>query len=155
MRHMECMDQPQQSAAYVDAVSVAIVERGRVLLVKRGKQPSKGMYAFPGGRVEPGETLVAAAHRELMEETALLAEALVELEVMRFEPSRPGWSGYVLTVFAGTLAGGTLAAGDDAAEAGWFTPDEIAAMPLTESTSIIAARLFENYAAMTAPDACR
>jgi len=145
------MNPQQKPDSYVDAVSIALVEGGRVLLVKRGKQPSKGMYAFPGGRVEPGETLIEAVQRELMEETGLSAAVVEQVEIMRFEPYRPGWAGYVLTVFAGTLAGGELMAGDDAAEAGWFTPDEIAAMPLTESTAIIARRLLEAAAAAGGP----
>jgi ADP-ribose pyrophosphatase YjhB (NUDIX family) len=78
-----------------------------------------------------------------MEETGLRAVDVAVVEVLQFPPSRPGFSGYVLTVFNGRLDGGTLQAGDDAAEAGWFTPDEIAAMPLTDSTAGIARRLLE------------
>lgn len=138
---MKGMNPRQKPPRFVDAVSIALVDRGKVLLVKRGKQPSKGLYAFPGGRVEAGEKLEEAVHRELMEETGLRASAAEILEVMRFSPTRPEFSGYVLTVFAGKLAGGTLRAGDDAAEAGWFSLDEIAAMPLTDSTAEIARRL--------------
>ena len=53
------------------AVSVAIVRGNTVLLVKRARQPSQGFYAFPGGKVEAGETLEEAARRELREETGL------------------------------------------------------------------------------------
>ncbi|TIV26561.1 MAG: NUDIX domain-containing protein, partial [Mesorhizobium sp.] len=41
----------------IPAVSVAVVRDGTVLLVKRGRAPSQGLYAYPGGKVEPGETL--------------------------------------------------------------------------------------------------
>ncbi|WP_292224791.1 NUDIX domain-containing protein, partial [Mesorhizobium sp.] len=52
----------------IPAVSVAVVRDGTVLLVKRGRAPSQGLYAYPGGKVEPGETLPQAAARELREE---------------------------------------------------------------------------------------
>ncbi len=53
------------------AVSAAIFRDGRVLLVRRTQQPSAGSWTLPGGRVELGETLVAAVTREVFEETAL------------------------------------------------------------------------------------
>ncbi|MFN3441149.1 MAG: NUDIX domain-containing protein, partial [Rhizobium rosettiformans] len=50
--------------------SSAIVERaGRFLLVRRGNPPAADLYAFPGGRSEPGETPEETALRELFEET--------------------------------------------------------------------------------------
>ena len=61
------------------AVSVAMRRHDRMLLVKRGRAPSRGLYAFPGGRVEAGETLEAAARRELLEETGLEAGELSPL----------------------------------------------------------------------------
>jgi ADP-ribose pyrophosphatase YjhB (NUDIX family) len=51
-------------------VSVSVWREGKVLLVERAKEP-KGIWAFPGGHVEPGESLEAAAVRELHEETGL------------------------------------------------------------------------------------
>ncbi|NUS21454.1 MAG: NUDIX domain-containing protein, partial [Mesorhizobium sp.] len=57
----------------VPSVSVAVVRGKTVLLVKRARAPSKGLYAYPGGKVEHGETLEAAAARELLEETGLQA----------------------------------------------------------------------------------
>ncbi|WP_298900115.1 NUDIX domain-containing protein, partial [uncultured Mesorhizobium sp.] len=62
-----------QTRKIIPAVSVAVVRGDMVLLVKRARQPSRGLYAYPGGKVEAGETLEQAARRELLEETRLLA----------------------------------------------------------------------------------
>src|SRR5207237_3402371 len=53
------------------AVSAAIFRDGRVLVVRRAQAPAAGSWTLPGGRVELGETLVAAVIREVAEETAL------------------------------------------------------------------------------------
>lgn len=122
---------------FVAAVSVALVNNGRALLVRRGRAPAKGLYAFPGGRVEAGESLDQAARRELLEETGLEADALEPIEIIDI-PSADGESpGYRLHVFHSTLSGGTLVAGDDAAEAAWFDLESIGGLTITETTLAI------------------
>src|SRR5437764_7809238 len=56
------------------AVSAAIFRGDKLLLVRRARSPAKGFYSLPGGRVEFGETLHTALHREVDEETALKIE---------------------------------------------------------------------------------
>ncbi|MGL4243801.1 MAG: NUDIX hydrolase, partial [Beijerinckiaceae bacterium] len=56
------------------AASVGVFREGRVLIAERLVEPAKGLYTFPGGRVEMGETLAEAALRELMEEVGVAAE---------------------------------------------------------------------------------
>jgi 8-oxo-dGTP diphosphatase len=119
------------------AVSVAVLHKGRVLLVRRGREPSKGLYAFPGGRVEAGEALEHAARRELLEETGLAAGALSPLTTVII-PDLHGTPLFTLTVFFGTEASGMLAPGDDAEAADWFDADEIAALPVTGNVGEIA-----------------
>ena len=125
----------------VAAVSVALVREGRVLLVRRGREPSRGVYAFPGGRVEPDETLEAAARRELMEETSLSAGRLEPYGVELIEPAAAGAPAFHLTIFSGETAEGVLHAGDDADAAGWYTAEELETLPVIESVAAIAREL--------------
>lgn len=92
------------------------------LLVQRGKDPAKGLWSLPGGKVERGETLEQAAHRELFEETALTVDHLSFGEFVEIiEPTHH----FVIAVFVGQLKTTTAPkAGDDAAAARWFTPNE-------------------------------
>lgn len=132
----------EQAPIVIPAVSVAIVRDGKVLLVRRGRAPSKGLYAFPGGRVEAGESLEEAARRELREETGLVAGALEPIDLLRFEAEgREPPTVYELQVFAALPAAGEPVAGDDADLVGWFGIDEMAALPMTDSTHVIARRL--------------
>jgi 8-oxo-dGTP diphosphatase len=115
----------------VMAVSIAAKVDGKWLLVKRAHAPSKGKYAFPGGRVEAGEGLEEAARRELAEETGLEAGELSVLSTL----SLPGnGCQYELTVFSAKEVSGALAAGDDAADAGFYSLEEIGNMPMSPST---------------------
>jgi 8-oxo-dGTP diphosphatase len=119
-------------------VGAVIVDRGRVLLVKRGSPPLLGEWSLPGGVVELGETLRAAAEREAREETGLIVKAGQVLEVLdRIIPGKDGAPQYhyVLIDFLCTLQGGELCAGGDAADARWATQAELGAYKL-ESPAI-------------------
>jgi 8-oxo-dGTP diphosphatase len=104
--------------------------RGRLLLVRRGREPGRGLWSLPGGRCEPGETAADAAVREVREETGLrvAAGALVG----RVERPGPGGAVYVIDDVACAVVGGELTPGDDADDARWVDAAALAALPLTD-----------------------
>lgn len=102
-------------------VGAVIVDRGRVLLVRRGTEPAKGVWSIPGGLIETGEMLHEAVVREVREETGMAVEpvALIELldRIIR-EGDRVRYH-YVIADYLCRVTGGTLAAASDADEARW------------------------------------
>ncbi|MGA7272022.1 MAG: NUDIX hydrolase [Acidimicrobiia bacterium] len=128
-------DQPETHAASdrpIPGVGVAVVEQGRILLVQRGHDPGRGLWAVPGGKVEYGEPLVAAARREVEEETGLQVEVggVVWVGESIGPGDPPDWH-YALIDFLGRVVGGVLAPSGDASQAGWFSFEEARALPLT------------------------
>ncbi|KAA3450868.1 DNA mismatch repair protein MutT [Mesorhizobium sp. SARCC-RB16n] len=124
------------------AVSVAVVRGDTVLLVKRARSPSQGLYAFPGGKVEAGETLEEAARRELLEETGLRATGLRPLRNIHIDGRDDNHPvDYQLTVFGAAYAGGEAMASDDAETAAFYTLKEMALLPLIGSVFAVAEEL--------------
>ncbi|MER8546180.1 NUDIX hydrolase [Mesorhizobium sp. M0684] len=123
----------------IPAVSVCVVRENTVLLVKRARPPSQGLHAFPGGKVEAGETLEQAARRELLEETGLQARIYRPLREIHIDGSGDGHPvDYWLTVFGAEYAGGEAVASDDAETAGFYTLAEMTGMPLADAVFEIA-----------------
>jgi ADP-ribose pyrophosphatase YjhB (NUDIX family) len=108
----------------VGAAVLILNAAGSVLLVRRAPGATKpGFWSIPAGFVDYGEEIRAAAARELLEETGLVAEVgdVVHVASNFHDPNK-------LTVgvwFAGEVVGGTLAAGDDADDVGYFALDAL------------------------------
>lgn len=100
------------------ATGVAVVDDDdRILLIRRGSEPNKGLWAVPGGKVDFGETLAEAATREAREETGLLVELDEIVWVGEFIDEH---NHLVLVDFLGAPTGGELKAGDDAVDLQWI-----------------------------------
>ena len=70
---------PDNFRALPQAASVIVLRRDSVLMVERARPPFQGLWSFPGGRSESGETVEATARRELFEETGLTVGPLLLL----------------------------------------------------------------------------
>jgi len=119
-------DYPDRPIVGVGAV---IIRENRVILVKRASPPLQGEWSLPGGVVELGETLRAAAEREAREETGLIVKAGEVVEVLdRIIPGDRGAPQYhyVLIDFLCTVEGGDLCSGGDAADVRWAVESDLA-----------------------------
>lgn len=105
------------------AVGVVCFRGDEVLLIRRGRPPRQGQWSLPGGRIEPGETTLEAALRELHEETGVTAEILGLIDVVDGLFPETGRH-YVLIDYAARWIAGEPCAGDDAAEAVFLPLDE-------------------------------
>jgi 8-oxo-dGTP diphosphatase len=104
---------------------------GRLLLVRRGRQPSRGLWSVPGGRVEPGESGPEAARREVLEETGLDVHVGEPVGSVRI-PAGDG-AVYDVTDYRCTLADAAQrpTAGDDADEVLFADAATLATLPCT------------------------
>ena len=126
-------------------VGAVIIDHARVLLIKRGSPPLLGEWSLPGGAVELGETLRAAAEREAREETGLIVKAGEVIEVLdRIVPGKDGAPQYhyVLVDFLCTVLGGELRAGGDAVDVRWAGSSELTFYKLEEPAQRVIGKAF-------------
>lgn len=107
----------------VPAVGVVCLKGDEVLLIRRGKPPRVGEWSLPGGRIESGETVQAAALRELKEETGVEAYigGLIDVVDGIFpEADRH----FILIDYWAEWLSGDVVAGDDATHAEFVSKQE-------------------------------
>ncbi len=113
--------------------AVVVDDAGRVLLVRRGREPGKGLWSVPGGKIEPGESEAEATAREVLEETALAVRVGDFLGAL--ERPAPGGALFTIRDYRCHLLPGLTPedarAGDDAADVGWFAAGQLADHELT------------------------
>jgi ADP-ribose pyrophosphatase YjhB (NUDIX family) len=120
----------------VVGVGVVVWHGERVLLVRRGQPPRQGHWSLPGGAQELGETVAAAARREVFEETGLaieVGEVLATVDMIERDGERVRYH-YTLIDFSAEAVGAELRPGGDAADARWFAPEEVAGLGLWSET---------------------
>jgi 8-oxo-dGTP diphosphatase len=131
------------------AVSAAIVRDGKVLVVRRARNPALSLYTLPGGVVETGETLLQAVTREVREETALTIEpvglaghreAIVRDAQGRVERH------FIILCFAARWLAGAPALNEELDDARWLDPAELSGLRTTEGLAEIVAAAIERLA---------
>jgi ADP-ribose pyrophosphatase YjhB (NUDIX family) len=127
-------------------VGAVVLAGDRVLLVKRGGATLPGKWSIPGGLVELGETTREAVRREVAEECGIEIE-LIDLcgvldRVVRDAAGRVRYH-WVLVDYLALPRGGTLCAGDDAADARWVRIDEVARYDTTDGLMDMIERAME------------
>lgn len=122
------------------AVSACVWHGNRILLARRGKEPSRGLWSLPGGHVHLGETIAEAVRRELMEETGVeadLGRPIDCVDIVRRDEAGAVAVHYVLIVFAGPWRTGEPRPGDDADAVCWADPDTLDDLPMTQGTAAV------------------
>lgn len=107
-------------------VGAVVVNEGRVLLVRRGREPLKGHWSLPGGMLELGEGLFDGVVREVREETGLTVEVLELVELLDrvyLEGERVRYH-YVIADYLCRVLGGELKAASDADAVRWAAPED-------------------------------
>lgn len=126
----------------VPAVLAVVVRAGQVLLVQRANPPDAGLWGFPGGKVEYGETLLQAAERELLEETGVRATAQAVIgAVDAWDRADDGQlrQHFILIAVHCVWQAGTPLAADDALDARWVPLEGIeTALPLSRDVAMVA-----------------
>jgi 8-oxo-dGTP diphosphatase len=119
------------------AVSASIFRDDKVLLVRRARSPSKGVYSLPGGRVEFGESLHTALHREVDEETGLKIEIIGLAGWREVLPEAGGSGHFVIMSFAARWLEREPHLNDELDDFRWLSPGTFGDLKITSGLSEI------------------
>ena len=131
----------QNSNAYpakpIIGVGAIVKKDGKVLLVRRGVEPSLGLWAIPGGTLKLGESMRECAERELLEETGITAKAeecVYAFDFVERDEQKRIKYHFVVIDFATKYISGEPQGADDALEARWFAPEELLKLVVAKNT---------------------
>lgn len=132
---------PRKQNLYPDcprvAVGAVVFKDNSVLLVRRAQPPSQNIWAIPGGSVEIGETLQAAAEREILEETGVkirAGEPVFTFDYIDRDKAGRIRFHYVIVDLMADYISGEPNAGDDAADARWVSSGAIGGLAVSKMT---------------------
>ena len=129
----------------VVGVGAIITDGDRVLLVRRGREPSKGLWSIPGGMLELGESLVDGIRREVREEVGLEVRVLETVEVLEriiYDDDGKIEYHYVLVDYLCEPLGRTLRVADDADAAEWVRRRNVSSYEITKGTPAVIEKAF-------------
>jgi ADP-ribose pyrophosphatase YjhB (NUDIX family) len=126
------------------AVGAIVVKDGRVLLARRGREPSYGLWSVPGGAVRVGEGLKAAAAREIREECGIeieLTDVVEVIERMHRDGGGRTQYHYVIVDYLARWVAGGLKPSPEVLEARWVSPEDFPGYPMTAGTADVIQRM--------------
>lgn len=118
-------------------VGVLVLQDEKVLLVKRKMTPERGKWSIPAGFLDYGEDPIVTAEREVFEETNLQVKIYDLLDVYYNRDALEKGGASIFILYKARLKGGKLKAGDDAAEAGFFGPEELPELAFSSTRDAI------------------
>lgn len=121
----------------VVGIGAVVIRDGKVLLIRRGVAPGRGLWAVPGGSLELGETLQQGAEREILEETGITIRAREPIYAFDFFERDPDGRirfHFVIVDLAADYIRGDVKGADDALEARWLAPGDLDHLPVSKNT---------------------
>ncbi len=125
------------------AASVGVFREGRVLIAERIVEPAKGLFTFPGGKLEMGETLAECALRELQEEVSVSARIVGfvdHVEAIVRDASGTVTFHALICAFAAVWLDGEPQSSSEIGQTVWARPEDVARWPTTKGLPAIVAK---------------